>query len=530
MSALENLIPRPRKAEALDAPAVRVDSTWRVCRPSGHPGLAGVADRVAGWLARALGGGDGSVFLQDSESVPGIVFQITSQVQGQEAYELTARDGKIVIAAGSPDGLSRGVATLEQLGPENGARRNSFELPAVRIADHPLHAWRGMHLDCARHFLTPDFLRKFIDAMSLYKFNRLHLHLADDQGWRVEIRAFPRLTDIGAWRDGTLIGHVLEEPHPYEFTPGPYGGYYRQDELRALAAYAAERGIDVIPEIEMPGHCSAAIAAYPELSCRREPIAVPRIWGQFRHQMCAGSETVLEMMDAVLAEVAEIFPSPYLHLGGDECTSTYWKRCPACQERKRAEGLETEKDLHAWFLRRMASSAAALGKIPMAWDEVLDGGISIPGMVVSSWRGESHTVTAARRGNPLINCDLNFTYFDHYQSPGRAGEPRAWGGCTPLEKTYAFEPIPAALTGPEAAQVLGAQGQLWSEYLPTAWHVEYAAFPRMLALAEKLWHGGRTEDWPEFAARLPSHLSLLADRGINARKPGGGSTIPPPPQ
>jgi hexosaminidase len=359
---------------------------------------------------------------------------------------------------------------------------NKIVIPRCFVSDAPKHAWRGIHLDVSRHFFSVDEVKRFIDLMAMYKFNTFHWHLTDDQGWRIESKKYPKLTEVGAWRDSTVKGHYSAEPRTYERKR--YGGFYTQDQIRDVVAYASERYITIVPEIEMPGHARAAIAAYPQLSCTGEKLPVPGLWGVFDDIFCM-HESTLDFVKNVLDEVMELFPSTYIHIGGDEAPKTRWKKCKKCQAVIRENGLKDEEHLQGWFVGKIDEYLTSKGRKLIGWDEILEGGLS-ENAAVMSWRGTEGGVEAAKQKHYAVMSPGGYCYFDHYQSKDR-NEPLAIGGYTPLEKVYAYEPVPEILTPDQAAYILGAQANLWTEYITDFEQLEYMTFPRALALSQVLW-------------------------------------------
>lgn len=419
-----------------------------------------------------------------------------------ESYRLDVTGRRALVAAASPAGLFRGTQTLLQLvapTPDGGAA-----VPAGRILDAPRFPYRGMHLDVGRHFFPPASIKKYIDLLALYRFNVFHWHLTEDQGWRIEIEAYPRLTEVGAWRAETTGDGT------------PYGGHYTKEEIRGIVAYAAERHITIIPEIEMPGHALAALAAYPELACTEGPFDVGTRWGVFEDILCPHERT-FAFLETVLAEVMALFPSRYIHIGGDEAPKRRWRESPAAQEVMRREGLADEDELQSWFIQRIERFLNAHDRRLIGWDEILEGGLA-PNATVMSWRGMAGGIEAARQGRDVVMTPTSHAYFDYLQGPAEQ-EPPAFGGFLPLEQVYAFEPVPEALTPAEASHVLGAQGNVWTEYMTTWEHVEYMVLPRLLALAEVVWSRPERRDWSHFLARLPAQFARLDALGYNYRVP-----------
>jgi len=451
-----------------------------------------------------------------------------------EGYRLLVGQPGAVLSAPTTAGLLHGLQTLRQLLPpelERGVRlvsvwgRDSaptkdsapspparWVIPAVEIEDAPRFRYRGILLDVARWYYPPAFIEKLIDLLALYKLNTLHLHLTDDQGWRLEIKKYPRLTGVGAWRKETIVGQHFD---PYVGDGTPHGGFYTQDQMRELVAYAAARHVTIIPEIEMPGHARAALAAYPELSCTGGPFEVSTRWGVHEDIFCP-SERTFAFLEDVLSEVMRLFPSQYIHIGGDEVPKTQWKKSPVAQELIRLEGLANEEELQGYFIRRIEDFLRAHGRRLIGWDEILEGGLA-PEVTVMSWRGVEGGIEATRQGHDVIMTPANRTYFDYYQGDP-AGEPLAIGGSLPLDSVYAFEPVPSELTGEQAAHVIGSQGNVWTEYIATAEHVEYMVFPRMLALSEVLWSPRETRNYAQFVSRLTVNSKHLDALGVNYAK------------
>lgn len=427
-----------------------------------------------------------------------------------EGYELTIVPEGVGLYGSDEAGVFRGIQTFLQLLPAPGTP--SPAVPCAMISDQPRFAWRGMHLDVCRHFMPVDFIKKYIDLLARYKMNTFHWHLTDDQGWRVEIKRYPKLTEVGAWRMGSMVGHYRDR----QYDTLHYGGFYTQQEVKDIVAYAAKRHIAVVPEIEMPGHAMAALAAYPELSCAGGPFNVERGWGVFDDVFCAGNDSVFAMMENVLTEVMALFPGQYLHIGGDECPKERWKTCPKCQARMKAKGLKDEHELQSYFIQRVEKFVNANGRKIIGWDEILEGGLA-PNAAVMSWRGTEGGIAAAKQKHNVVMTPGSHCYFDHYQGDP-AQEPLAIGGHTTVQKVYAFEPVPSELTAEEGQYILGAQGNLWTEYINTPEHAEYMAVPRMLALAEVLWSPKEKRNEKDFIARLLDEFPRLDAVGVNASK------------
>ncbi|RBL89542.1 family 20 glycosylhydrolase [Chitinophaga flava] len=420
----------------------------------------------------------------------------TVLVKQPEGYLLNISATQIKLTAHDAAGIGHGIATLRQLWRP--AIAGGLVVPGAVIADYPRFAYRGMHLDVGRHFFSVDFVKQFIDQLAFYKINNFHWHLTDDQGWRIEIKKYPALQSVSAWRAQTMIGHKKELPH--RFDGKRYGGYYTQEQVREVIAYAAARHINVIPEIEMPGHALAALAAYPSLGCTGGPYKTAEFWGVFDDVFCAGKDSTFTFLQDVLDEVIALFPSTYIHIGGDECPKAKWKQCPACQQRMKAMHLPDEAALQSYFIRRISDYVRSKGRRIIGWDEILEGGLA-PGAVVMSWRGVEGAVSAARQQQHVIMTPEDELYFDHYQSL-YPEEKTAAGGYTPLEEVYAYEPLKAAGDTALLPYISGIQGEIWSEYLSTPEHANYMIYPRLQAMAERAWSPMQVRNYDQFTRRL----------------------------
>jgi hexosaminidase len=430
-----------------------------------------------------------------------------------EGYELYVRPRGIQVAAPAKAGIFYGLQTLGQLLLGSGST-TEWAVPAVEIEDVPRFAYRGMHLDVGRHFFPVSFIKRYIDLLAAYKMNVFHWHLTEDQGWRLEILGYPRLTEVGSCRAETM---VEKNSDPYVGDGTEYCGFYTQNEAKEIVEYARERFITVMPEIEMPGHSVAALAAYPEFGCTPGPFQVATAWGVTRDIYCPKEET-FAFLEGVLTEVMEIFPSPYIHIGADEAPKDAWEESELAQEVMRREGLADEEELQSWFIRRIEGFLSANGRRLMGWDEILEGGLA-PNATVMSWRGEEGGIEAAREGHDVVMTPYSHVYLDYYQGD-TLQEPLAIGGYSPLDWVYAYEPVPAELSASEARHVLGAQGNVWTEYMKTTDHVEYMLLPRMLALSEVVWSPAAQRKWGHFAKRLTPHLARFDRWGVNYRAPG----------
>lgn len=437
---------------------------------------------------------------------------------GDEGYSLEVTPSRIEIRAPGEAGIFYAFQTLRQLLPPQIFRQAAVDgvkwtVPCVRIEDYPRFWWRGAMLDSCRYFMPKEFIKKFIDLLALHKMNSFHWHLTEDQGWRIEIKKYPRLTEIGSWRKESILGHYSNRPRLYDNTG--HGGYYTQDDIREIVEYAGQRYIRIVPEIEMPGHAQAAIAAYPELGNTGEELPVSTEWGVHRHVYNVKEETILFLQD-VLSEVMELFPGQFIHIGGDEVPKDEWKENPEAQVRIKELGLKDENELQSYFIQRIDQFLTSKGRRLIGWDEIIEGGLA-PGAAVMSWRGESGGITAAKANHDVVMAPTSYTYFDYYQSRDVFNEPLAIGGYLPLETVYNYEPIPAALGEEEARHILGAQAQLWTEYIPNAKKAEYMGFPRITALAEVVWTQKEKKDYSQFIERLTIHLKRLNILDVNYR-------------
>ena len=439
---------------------------------------------------------------------------------GAEGYRLDVTPSGVVIRAASAAGVFYGMQSLRQLlpiavfreAPVPGVR---WAAPAVSITDVPRFSWRGGHLDVSRHFMPTSFVKRYIDLLALHKLNRFHWHLTDDQGWRLEIRKYPLLTQVGGWRSQTVVGAHERDSTKRKFDGVPHGGFYTQDDVREVVAYAAARFVTVVPEIEMPGHAQAAVAAYPQLGNTSERVSPMMVWGVSEYLFNTDTSTIAFLQD-VLGEVLALFPSPWIHIGGDEAVKTQWKASAAAQAHITARGLRDEHELQSWFIRQMDAYLTARGRRLVGWDEILEGGL-VPNATVMSWRGDDGAIASARAGHDAIMTPTHHTYFDYYQSRNRTAEPLAIGGFLPLDTVYTWEPVPAALEAQHHGRLLGVQGQVWTEYIPDGRAVEYMAFPRMSALAEVAWTPAARKELAGFKARMRAHMERLRALDANAR-------------
>lgn len=440
-----------------------------------------------------------------------------------EAYNLNVGPEAIIITASSLGGFVYGMESLRQLLPPEIEKKEkvdniSWQVPSIEINDAPRFPWRGLHLDVSRHFLEKDYVLDVIDRMAMVKLNTLHLHLVDDQGWRIEIKKYPKLTEVGGFRVNHEDKHWNARPTPELGEEATYGGFYTQEEIKEIVAHAASKGITVVPEIEMPAHVMSAIAAYPHLSCHEKQIMVPSggVW-PITDIYCAGKESTFEFLEDVLLEVMELFPSKYIHVGGDEATKTNWESCADCQRRMAAEDLENVEELQSYFIKRMERFISSHDRVLVGWDEILEGGLA-PGATVMSWRGIQGGWEASEQGHDVVMTPGSHMYFDHYQGDPDT-EPVAFGGYTTLSKVYEFDPVVDSMSVEQKEHVLGGQANMWSEFIPTPAHSEYMMFPRLVALSEVLWSPKEKLDWSNFSERLKKNILPRYDyQGINYAK------------
>jgi hexosaminidase len=506
---LPGILPKPQQIEVLDGhftfdsnTSVFVDNDFKIAEDF----LRNYMLQGVGFALEKANVSEANVRFEKDTSLP------------SEGYLLDISEENITIKASDASGAFYAVQTIRQLLPADMERQLTGEVPSVsirqaRISDFPKFKYRGMHLDVARHFFPKEFIKEYIANLSMLKMNYFHWHLTEDQGWRIEIKQYPKLTTHAAYRDETLIGHYNTSPQ--EFDGKRYGGFYTQEDIKEIVAFAAEHNVTIIPEIEMPGHAQAAISAYPELGCTGQQVPVATKWGVFEDIYCPKEETFVFLKN-VLTEVMELFPGEYIHIGGDEAPKKHWKECGHCQKLIKNLGLKDEHELQSYFIKEIETFVNSKGKKIIGWDEILEGGLA-PNATVMSWRGTEGAVEAAREGHDVILTPGSHAYFDHYQAEN-GDEPLAIGGFLPLKKVYSFNPIPEELTAVEAQFVLGAQGNVWTEYMPTTDQVEYMAFPRMLAMSEVVWKGPTQNletDYPEFLSRVEPFMKRMDALAIN---------------
>ncbi len=504
-----NLIPKPSHLK-LESGTFKLNSLTQVYGP----------DLIVQQVQSTLGASSGFP-LRQSHSIPesnAIIFQsVKSQDQiPEEGYILAINKDDVVITASSDSGFFYALQTLRQIAPPELNRKaminekRAIELPCLTISDQPRFQWRGLMLDVARHFMPKDDVLKFIDLAAYHKLNTVHLHLTEDQGWRIEIKKYPKLTEVGAWRKETVIGK-----NTGKYDGIPHGGFYTQDDLREIVAYAKDRHINVVPEIDMPGHMQAAIASYPWLGDGSQ-VEVFTKWGVNDFVLNTKPETVQFCKD-VLEEVMDIFPSKFIHIGGDECPKTQWKKDPYEQAKIKELGLKDEHELQSWFIRQMDNFLVSKGRRLIGWDEILEGGLA-ENATVMSWRGITGGVAAAIMGHDVVMSPTSHMYLDYYQTTPE-NEPLAIGGFLPLEKVYSFDPVTSEIPKDKAHHVLGVQGNLWTEYMKNMKHVEYMAYPRACAVAEIGWTSQSNRNFNDFSRRLESHFPRLTALDVNFHTP-----------
>lgn len=511
-----NIIPLPQSIEPKKG-AFTLKNDTRIYTPEGLADWELPAQYLMAMTATSTGYRLSSQPYKKFKEAKGnsIFFVQDLNIPSDEGYTLELKSNSVVIRAKTAAGAFYGVQTLRQLFPPEFGGNHTYSsvkwtAPACLIQDAPRFAYRGMHLDVGRQYFQPVFVKKYIDMLAMHKFNTFHWHLTEDQGWRIEIKKYPELTRLASCRNETVIGGNNDSPQ--RFDGKKYCGFYTQREIKDIVEYAKKRFITIIPEIEMPGHSLAALSAYPELGCTGGPYQVGTKWGVFEDVLCAGNENTFHFLDDVLNEVCDLFPGNYIHIGGDECPKNRWKACPKCQKRMQDEGLKDENELQSYFIRRIEKTLELHNRKLIGWDEILEGGLA-PSATVMSWRGIEGGIAAAQSGHDAIMTPGSHCYFDHYQSDP-ISEPLAGGSVLTLEKAYGYEPVPDGLTPEQAKHILGAQGNVWTEYMPKAEQVEYMAFPRACALAEVVWSAKGKRNWTDFVRRIQAHFARLDAAGL----------------
>ena len=504
------IIPLPQEVSLQNANPFLLTAKTPIVYQEGDSVMAGTAQLLSSYIEELTGYAPRVA----TKGKKGIQLSVDEAITNPEGYRLTVTSEGIEIAGGSEAGIFYGAQALRKAIPAE-AEGMDVELPAVTIHDAPRYGYRGLHFDVSRHFFPVDSVKKFIDMQVLHNMNTLHWHLTDDQGWRIEIKKYPKLTEVGSQRKETVIGRNSGE---YDGTP--YGGYYTQEQIKEVIDYAKKRFVTVVPEIDLPGHQQAALAAYPELGCTGGPYEVWTQWGISDDVICAGNDQAMEFLEDVLAEVIDLFPSEYIHIGGDECPKVRWKTCPKCQARIQKEGIKGDKKhsaeeyLQSYVIQRMEKFVESKGRHIIGWDEILEGGLA-PNATVMSWRGVAGGIEAAKQHHNVIMTPNSYLYFDYYQSTDTEHDPLAIGGYLPIERVYSYEPMPASLTPEEQKYIVGVQANHWTEYIPTYAQLEYMALPRWAALCEVQWTNPEKKDYANFLSRLPQLIKLYDTLGYN---------------
>lgn len=505
------VVPMPLEINTTQQASFLLKSGVTVYYPAGNEKMQRNAEFLASYVKAQTGI---ELQVQAGEGGKGgIVLQLGLANDNPEAYQLKVDASQVVISSPSEAGVFYGIQTLRKA--VDVAEGSNVELPAVKIKDQPRFGYRGMMLDVGRHFFSMDEIKTYIDMMALHNINRFHWHLSEDQGWRIEIKKYPKLTEIGSMRKETVIGH-----NSGKYDGKPYGGFYTQEQAKEIVAYAAERYITVIPEIDLPGHMQAALAAYPELGCTGGPYEVWTQWGVSDNVLCAGNDQTIQFIKDVLAEIVEIFPSEYIHVGGDECPKVKWSTCPKCQARIKALGLKSdnkhtkEERLQSYVIHEAEEFLNSKGRKMIGWDETLEGGLA-PNATVMSWRGEAGGIEAAKQHHDVVMTPNTYLYFDYYQSKDTETEPMAIGGYLPIERVYSYEPMPKSLSPEEQKYIVGVQANLWTEYIPDFKQVQYMVLPRMAALSESQWCAPEKKNYEAFLQRVSRLVNIYAKNGWN---------------
>jgi hexosaminidase len=518
-----NVVPLPQQIKLTGGTAFELSGQNVIFYPKGNKKMEKNASFLASFIKEISGielqtkkySGDVDNFVSETNAGKGcIVLSLGLSNNNSDAYTISVRSDKGIIIKGVTEaGVFYGIQTLRKSIPI--ATSNAISFPAVDIVDMPRFAYRGMMLDVCRHFFPLDFVKRYIDMLALHNINKFHWHLSEDQGWRIEIKKYPLLTKIGSKRAETVIGH-----NTGKYDGIPYGGYYTQKQCKEIVKYAAERYIDVIPEIDMPGHMLGALSAYPELGCTGGPYKVWTQWGVSDDVLCAGNPQTITFIQNVLSEICKIFPSKYIHVGGDECPKTRWKSCPKCQAKAKELGItatkehSVEEQLQSYIIKQAETFLNKKGRSMIGWDETLEGGLA-PNATVMSWRGVDGGIAAAKQNHHAIMTPTDYCYFDYYQTKDTKDEPMAIGGYLPLSKVYSYEPLDSKLTPEEQKFIIGVQANLWTEYIPTTKQVEYMVLPRMDALSEVQWEPQGTKNYNFFLDRLKKMFKLYDKLGYN---------------
>lgn len=512
------VIPLPQEVSLTQENPFKLNENVLIAYPENNALLQRNAEFLSEYIQQATNYAPKTKAIAAGEQVKNaIVLGLDPSIANKEGYVLTTTPESININGQTENGVFYGIQTLRKSIPAE-AKEATILIPAGEIKDEPRFSYRGMHLDVGRHFFPKEFMKKYIDLLALHNMNTFHWHLTDDQGWRIEIKKYPKLTEIGSQRSRTVIGRNTQE---YDNTP--YGGFFTQEEAKEIVKYAQERYITVIPEVDLPGHMLAALAAYPEMGCTGGPYEVCPRWGIFEDVLCIGNDQTMQFLEDVMNEIIEIFPSKYVHIGGDEAPRTRWEKCPKCQARIKTEGLKADKNhtaedrLQSYCMTRIEEFLNSKGRQIIGWDEILEGDVA-PNATVMSWRGMEGGIKAAQLGHDVIMTPTSFCYFDYYQTADTKDEPLGIGGYVPIEKVYSLEPVPAVLTEEQSKHILGAQANLWTEYIHSSEHVEYMVLPRMAALAEVQWTQPEKKDFKDFTKRLARLMKFYQRDGFNYAK------------
>lgn len=510
-----NVVPLPQTIEEEVGRGFVVDAKSRIVnREPGNVMMQRNAEFLAGYIEENAG--IELTVKSGKKSKGSILLKLGLQHENSEAYKIEVSNNSLVVTGASEAGVFYGIQTLRKAIPVKPV--SEIEFPAVTIKDEPRFSYRGMMLDVGRHMFPVDEVKTFIDMLALHNINNFHWHLTEDQGWRIEIKAYPKLTEVGSQRKETVIGR-----NSGRYDGKPYGGFYTQKEIREIVDYAAKRYINVIPEIDMPGHMMGALASYPEMGCTGGPYEVRTKWGIADEVLCVGNDQTLEFVKNVLNEVMDLFPSEFIHIGGDECPKTRWEECPKCQARIKDLGLKddeahtAEEKLQSYFISYAEKIINERGRRMIGWDEILEGGLA-PNASVMSWRGMSGGIQAAEMGHDVVMTPNSHVYFDHYQSTDIARDPLAIGGYSPVERVYALEPVPEELTEEESKHILGAQANLWTEYIPVFEHAQFMVLPRMAALCEVQWMQPEQKNYEDFLSRLIPLIEIYKANNYNYAK------------
>ncbi len=507
-----HIIPKPKQLQVKSG-SFKIMENTQIIVPANDIERLNIGEMLAYQLLTTMGK---KLEVSSKNADSGIYFTTVANLS-DEAYTISVTPSQVFVAASTPRGHFYGLQTLMQLLPTeiySSSPQSSdvkWEIPACTISDEPRYGYRGGMLDVGRHYMPVAFIKKYIDLLAMHKMNKFHWHLTEDQGWRIEIKQYPKLTEIGSIRKETMQGHYTE--NTYDGTP--YGGFYTQEEIKDIVKYAASKYIEVIPEIEMPGHALAAIAAYPELGCGGKTYEVGTRWGVYEDIYCPTEET-FTFLENVLTEVIDLFPGEYIHIGGDEAPKTVWKESKFVQNLKKEQGLKDEHEVQSYFIKRMDKFVTAKGKKMIGWDEILEGGLS-PNAIIMSWRGEEGGIAAAKAQHYAIMTPTSHVYLDYYQGDP-ATEPLAIGGFLPLENVYKYNPTPDNLPEDAKKYILGTQANLWTEYVKTPEKAEYMLFPRLTAVAENAWTPNELKNYDDFTSRLETHFERLRLKGVNYAK------------